>query len=120
MPITQERMLALIYAASDFQQGYKTLAELIVQQRKYIQTLMVNGTFKPKDALDALDLLAEQGSLRIPLVKPFDSEMTILQEAKHYSDSRRRENEKRKNALATKRRAFRNFNFVVCISKSNE
>ena len=98
MPITQERMLALIYAAADFEQAYEKFRQFTILQNQHVKAGRVS-------AETAIQLCADAVELHHFLVRPVESQLTIRQEAKHFTASKQRENARRAARQARQRRA---------------
>lgn len=88
MPITQQRMIALITAGQDYQQGLQTILDAIAYQAG----LVADGRESPANALE---LIRVTGNLQVLLAHPQDSHLTLAIESRHFR-LHRRENERHK------------------------
>lgn len=97
MAITQERMLALVFAAVDYKDAYERLRKFAIQQRNHAK----DGTITYEDGLELVALSARVSEM---LQRPVESGTTIVLESKHFSSSKIRENQKRAKREAERRR----------------
>ena len=80
MPITQDRMLALIAAGEDYQQALAQARELITTNRNRV----LDGQISPQDAIN---LLSQFIVPELLLKSPSRSESTLYIERKHFNSN---------------------------------
>lgn len=97
MPITQSRMLSLLAAAQDFEQGFNT----IIEQGEQIRRKILLGEITPQAACEAY----AKATMPLMLLRyPYESPVVIRLETVHFARERKRNDRKaeklRENRLA--------------------
>lgn len=83
MPITQDRMLALLHAAQDYRHALSTLVETIKKHEQAVE-------FGRESLESAARIIFAQATANVLLTEPEASVATLIVEAKHFQDHGRK------------------------------